>query len=182
MENHVCCLPVLRHGTATVGLAGLAFVCAVLASDRAHSDDPALPTVPLELQALQARLAKYRDPIAAIQDGYFSTLGCVEYPDGTMGIHFLNPRLFGPEPDPSSPQILLYEPDEKGQLHLVGVEWFVPLATGVKERPSLFAQPFEGPMEGHEPLIPKEVHHYDLHAWLFKENPAGLFRHSNPKR
>jgi hypothetical protein len=23
-------------------------------------------------------------------------------------------------------------------------------------------------MEGHEPLIPRELHHYDLHVWLFK--------------
>jgi hypothetical protein len=27
-------------------------------------------------------------------------------------------------------------------------------------------------MEGHEPLMPRELHHYDLHVWLFKENPA----------
>lgn len=58
--------------------------------------------------------------------------------------------------------------------------WFVPLATGVKERPRLFGQPFDGPMEGHEPLMPRELHHYDLHVWLFKENPAGLFAATNP--
>ena len=37
-----------------------------------------------------------------------------------------------------------------------------------------------GPMEGHEPLIPKEFHHYDLHAWLFKDNPEGMFSPTNP--
>jgi hypothetical protein len=35
-------------------------------------------------------------------------------------------------------------------------------------------------MEGHEPLMPRELHHYDLHVWLFKENPAGLFHWTNP--
>jgi hypothetical protein len=32
----------------------------------------------------------------------------------------------------------------------------VPLTADTKKRPSLFGQPFMGPMEGHEPLIPKE--------------------------
>ena len=31
-------------------------------------------------------------------------------------------------------------------------------------------------MEGHEPLMPHGMHHYDLHVWLWKENPAGLFQ------
>jgi hypothetical protein len=35
-------------------------------------------------------------------------------------------------------------------------------------------------MEGHEPLIPQEFVHYDLHAWLFKDNPNGMFSPTNP--
>ena len=106
-------------------------------------------------------------------------MGCVIYPDGNMGVHFVNGALIGPDPDPLSPQVLLYEPVE-GKLRLVSVEWFIPLATGVKDRPELFGHAFEGPMEGHYPLLPLELHHYDLHVWLFMENPAGLFAHSNP--
>jgi hypothetical protein len=49
-----------------------------------------------------------------------------------------------------------------------------------KERPVLLGQPFQGPMEGHEPLIPQGFHHYDLHAWLFKDNPEGMFTPTNP--
>lgn len=98
---------------------------------------------------MRAALEKYRDPVVAVHDGYFSTLGCVEfphaagagrlpYPAGGMGVHFLNPSLIGPVPDPLRPQILVYEPDGD-KLRLVGVEWFIPLATGVKERPQLSA-------------------------------------------
>ena len=58
-------------------------------------------------------------------------------------------------------------------------EWLVPLAS-VKERPTIFGQPFQGPMEGHEPLIPQGFHHYDLHVWLFKDNPLGMFSPTNP--
>jgi hypothetical protein len=34
---------------------------------------------------------------------------------------------------------------------------------------------FSGPMEGHEPLMPPGLHHYDLHVWLWKDNPEGIF-------
>ncbi len=54
-------------------------------------------------------------------------------------------------------------------------------AGGGKERPNLLGQPFQGPMEGHEPLIPQGFHHYDLHAWLFKDNPQGMFSPDQPE-
>ena len=73
-----------------------------------------------------------------------------------MGIHFLNPELIAPVPDPMRPDLLLYEPNGD-KLRLVGAEWFIPLSTGVKERPTLLGQPFDGPMEGHEPLMPHGI-------------------------
>jgi hypothetical protein len=166
-----------------IGFVGLA-----LGVNPARGQRPALPS---ELEALRTSLEKYQDPVVAIRDGYFSTLGCIEYPApggagrvayqaGGMGIHFLNPALVGPVPDPQRPALLLYEPDSQGKLTLIGAEWFVPLATGVKERPQLFGQAFDGPMEGHEPLLPQGLHHYDLHVWLWKPNPAGLFSPTNP--
>ena len=149
------------------------------------------PVVPPELEQVRVALEKYRDPYAAVRDGYLSTVACghvpqsggagrVPYPAGGMGIHFLNPALIGPVPDPMRPQILLYEPDGD-ELRLFGAEWFIPLATGVEEWPEVFGQPFDGPMVGHEPLMPQALHHYDLHVWLWKENPVGLFSPTNPK-
>lgn len=145
---------------------------------------------PPMLDSVRAALRKYQDPVVAIHDGYFSTLGCVEihqpggpgqvaYQPGGMGVHFLNAALIGPVPDPARPQVLLYEPDGDS-LRLVGAEWFIPLATGVRERPQLFGQPFLGPMQGHHPLIPLELSHFDLHVWLFKPNPRGVFDSTNP--
>jgi hypothetical protein len=143
------------------------------------ADAAAAQTLTPELAQLQDALGKYRDPLVAVRDGYFSTVGCVEYANGGMGVHFLNPALIGPTPDPAKPQILVYEPDGE-KLRLVAAEWFIPLATGVTERPTLFGQPFDGPMEGHEPLMPASLHHYDLHVWLFKPNPEGMFKATNP--
>jgi hypothetical protein len=138
------------------------------------------PVLPPELAAVRDALAQYQDPRVAIRDGYLSTLGCVEYPVGGMGVHFVNSALIGPTVDPMRPQILVYEPGPRGSLRLVAAEWFVPLATGVAERPTLFGRPFDGPMAGHEPLMPASLHHYDLHVWLWKENPAGMFNATNP--
>lgn len=161
-------VPVFVLGLAALSLQG----GAALADGKA-------PTLPPELAAVREQLARYKDPVAAVRDGYFSTLGCVHYESGAMGVHFLNPALVSPEPDPAKPQILIYEP-VGDRLELVAAEWFVPLATGVTQRPALFGQPFNGPMAGHEPLMPDALHHYDLHVWLFKENPEGLFAVTNP--
>jgi hypothetical protein len=142
-----------------------------------------------QIDALRKSLEKYNDYKVAVRDLYLSTVGCVhysgekivdhmEYPKGAMGVHFVNVTVQG-APDPMKPNVLIYEPVGK-KLRLVAVEWLVPLTTETKERPSLFGQPFMGPMEGHEPLIPKEYVHYDLHAWLFKNNPLGMFAPANP--
>ena len=144
-----------------------------------------------ELQRAREALDKYKDPVVAVHDGYWSTVGCVTYPKaggqgevpyklGGMGVHFVNFGLLGKALDPLKPQILVYEP-VGGKLQLVAAEWFVPISPEVKDRPQLFGQPFDGPMEGHHPLQPKGLHHYDLHVWLWKENPSGMFAPTNPK-
>lgn len=132
-----------------------------------------------EFLAVKTALEKYQDPIVAVRDGYFSTVACLSFPDGSMGVHFLNLNNVGPVPDPAKPPVLLYEP-VGNTLKLTGAEWFVPLATGVKERPVLLGQPLDGPMDGHEPIMPAELKHYDLHVWLFKDNPDGVFSPANP--
>jgi len=159
----------------------------ILASAPAVAQNPQQMTP--ELQKLREALDKYRDPVMAVHDGYFSTLGCVEYPKagapgqvpypaGGMGVHFFNVMLMG-KLDPLQPQVLVYQP-VGGKLRLVAAEYFVPLSPEVKERPQLFGRPFDGPMVGHHPLMPHEMHHYDLHVWLWKTNPAGMFAPTNP--
>ena len=144
-----------------------------------------------ELQRAREALDKYRDPVVAVHDGYWSTVGCVSYPKpagpgdvpsykpGSMGVHFVNFGLLGKPLDPLKPQILVYEPVGE-KLQLVAAEWFVPISPEVKERPRLFGQPFDGPMAGHHPLQPKALNHYDLHVWLWKDNPHGMFAPTNP--
>ena len=121
--------------------------------------------------------AEYRD--VAVADGYRPTEHCAESPDGGMGLHYVNPALFG-SIDPAKPHILLYR-KVGSQVQLIGVEYFKPdadqdLSTS-GDRPSLFGHPFDGPMPGHEPGMPV---HYDLHVWAWHSNPAGDFAIWNP--
>jgi hypothetical protein len=179
---------------SAVSIAGLAQVllwtaCLLVPGDLRAQESASSAVLPPELEDVRAALDKYRDPIVAVRDGYFSTVACVTfpvaggdgqvpYPAGGMGVHFFNAALVGPQLDPLRPQVLIYEP-EGDELKLVAAEWFVPVATGVVEAPELFGQPFDGPMEGHHPLMPALLHHYDLHVWLWKENPSGLFSPTN---
>ena len=99
-----------------------------------------------------------------------------------MGYHYINfSRMMAPI-DPAKPSILLYAPDREGEMKLLGAEWFKADAdqdlSTTEDRPTLFGQPFNGPMLGHEPGMPI---HYDLHVWLFKANPDGVFAPWNPR-
>ena len=43
----------------------------------------------------------------------------------------------------------------------------------------IFGTKLDGPMEGHAPVLPVELHHWDLHVWLWKANPNGLMHPTN---
>ena len=177
-------------------MARLAFVATLLAvpgspiAAQARAAAVALTSLSPELEKARAALDKYRDPVLAVHDGYFSTVGCIEYPEGGregtmqyvpggMGVHFLNLQLIGPAMAPAKPQVLIYEPDGN-KLRLVAAEWFVPVDASAPSPPTIFGKQLEGPMEGHHPLMPAGLHHYDLHVWLWKDNPAGIFSPTNP--
>jgi hypothetical protein len=163
-------------GTAlVVGAVALTATLAVATRAGAAADD--------ELQAAKAASGRYHSVEQALKDGY-SGVGepCVASPAGAMGIHYVNGPLMGDDAiDPLRPEILLYIPGEDGKLKLIGVEYFKvdadqDLGTA-DDRPSVFGQPFDGPMPGHNPTMPI---HYDLHVWFWEDNPSGMFAPFNP--
>ena len=91
------------------------------------------------------------------------------------------PATIGPKPDSTKPQVLLYEP-VGDKLVLVGAEWFVPVANLEDARRRCSASTMMGPMEGHQPIMTEDLHHWDLHVWLWKDNPNGVFNATNPER
>jgi hypothetical protein len=179
-----------RLTSAYVGLLVAVVTLLAVPDSTLTAQAAAQPALSPELEQVRATLDKYRDPVLAVHDGYFSTVGCIEYREGGregtmqyapggMGVHFLNMQLMGPTLDPAKPQVLIYEPDGD-KLRLVAAEWFVPMGAAGQTRPTIFGKQLEGPMEGHHPLMPTGLSHYDLHVWLWKTNPAGVFAPTNP--
>jgi hypothetical protein len=144
---------------------------------------PVDPKAARDLARAYAASARYLDEKAALADGYVPHQ-CSADPagHGAMGYHYFNESRYG-SLDPAKPAALLFEDGKDGRRRLAGVEWIVvdadqnPRTSG--DRPSMFGgQKFEGPMPGHYPGMPV---HYDLHVWLWKHNPEGLFDRWNPR-
>lgn len=171
-------------------LLGAVLLTPVIAPADAQVRQAGVPVLAPELESVRASLDKYQDPLVAVRDGFLSTLACVDFPaggidggmrfkPGAMGVHFVNMGNVGPTLDPAKPQVLIYEP-QGDKLRLVAAEWFVP-AQLVQDgkAPEILGRTLLGPMAGHEPIMPAELRHYDLHVWLWRENPNGLFEPTN---
>lgn len=197
-------------GMAAIGLALIAAGCsngrtpiapasAAVGAETALQGDPGLGP---QLADVRAATAPFHDVNAAISAGYLNPAGrvCDQIAIGTMGIHSPNLALQATqELDPRRPEVLLYLPKPEGGFRLIGVEYiqFVLLlnpATNqvapwtspnpwpsnyqvVTPTPQLFGQTFNGPMPGHIPGMPW---HWDLHVWVWANNPSGMFAQWNP--
>ena len=174
-----------RIRRATVfGLTIAAAITGTAIAASAHQrPDPSGTLTHAQRKVILEATAAYRDPAAAIAAGYIATDVCVELPGvGGMGYHYVHPQLVADTNiDPTLPEVLVYAPDRRGRPRLAAIEYLRADADGDLatdgDRPTLFAEPFEGPMEGHEPGMPV---HYDLHAWVWKHNPAGELAAWNP--
>ncbi len=167
-----------KHGLPVAAVA-LAVALAFPAAAHDVTIKSAGPTaLTPELIRVRDGLVRFKDVNAAVAEGYVSLEECVAGPGGAMGVHYLNKELVG-STDPLKPTILQYEP-RGGGMKLAGAEWLVPVEAAGGEAPVLFGRKFNGPMPGHEPAMPKELVHYDLHAWLFIDAPTGVFADFNP--
>lgn len=86
-----------------------------------------------------------------------------------MGFHFGMASRIDQNIDPSEPETLLYLPDDDGVMELVAVEYVFP---NVGVVPSLFGQDYH---------YNSARNRYELHAWIWRHNPAGMFEDWNPK-
>jgi len=168
----------------TLGVAVTAILLSSLSATSGAAPARSQDAAPTDtVAAVRRATARYHDPAAAVADGFIATDECAAHPQlGGMGLHYINPARIG---DPSivatEPEVLLYEPAPGGGVRLVGVEWMsidpdgdVTTDAG---RPSVLGVAFDGPMPGHGPDMPV---HFDLHAWIWKHNPAGDFAVWNP--
>lgn len=195
----------MNHVPVTAGVVlGLSLFVSPLLSQ----SPLAVPSEPT-LEAVRAATEKYRDVQVALADGYIAdpTNVCVTSTFegqpaqlGAMGIHYFRPDLLGitavapringtgTHTDFLKPGVLIYEPAADGSLELVAVENLV-FQKAWKEAGNTAAPAFHG----HEyyPMIDNpftgvdEAHgfepHYELHLWLYRENPAGPFMPFNSR-
>jgi hypothetical protein len=95
---------------------------------------------------------------------------------GAMGYHYIDTSILDLTLNELEPEAMVYAPGPKGQLQLGAVEYIVPAAdwdaAGNTEPPSLL---------GHHLHLNKDLGVYVLHAWIWQDNPAGIFEDWNPK-
>jgi len=133
-----------------------------------------------ELAAVRASTAKFHLPEKAQAAGWDLVPGldyCFENPGvGAMGYHYLNTSLLDLTVDAEKPEAMVYPPSPNGDLRLGAVEYIVPAsswdAAGNSQPPSLFGIPFH---------LNANLGVYVLHAWVWENNPTGMFEDWNPR-
>ena len=142
-----------------------------------------------QLAQVRAATAKYHRVDEAVANGYELgwvngdgkriVAGCVSSPTaGAMGYHYFNAALMADNSvDALEPEVLVYAPSPDG-LKLVAVEWVARSAQsnppGVATPPSVLGMPM------HILVPPPGPAFYLTHAWVWAENPAGMFADFNP--
>jgi hypothetical protein len=118
----------------------------------------------------------------ALAKGYTTISHCVTSPLGGMGYHYVNMGLIDAVVNPLQPEALLYEPQKNGRLQLIAVEYIVDGTAWHKlhdDPPMLGDQVFDNYMVVDQ-FNPLGFPHYQLHAWVWKHNPAGMHTAFNP--
>ena len=144
--------------------------------------------------------ANYHSLTVAKKAGYSiladsAGITCIAEPQmGAMGVHYVKGDLVkNPAIDAKHPEALVYAPDRHGRLHLAALEYVViksdwdasqlpPPSLGFGSRdgaapPMLFGQEFNFTDAPNRYGLPP---FYSLHAWIWKDNPAGTFEMWNP--
>jgi hypothetical protein len=181
-------------GLVVLAVAAVALIPAVAsAEEEAAAHDHAAHAAGLQYELAQVRrvTARFHRVEEAMAAGYELgwvngsgtriITGCVSNPTaGAMGYHYFNEELMADNAvDALEPEVLVYASAPDGGLKLVAVEWVVrgPQSNppGVTEPPSVLGMdmhilvPFPGP------------DFYIKHAWIWMQNPSGMFADWNPE-
>jgi hypothetical protein len=130
-----------------------------------------------DLALLRRVTAKFHEFDEATEAGWSAQITpCMVDPGGAggMGFHYGNVGLIDGTARVDQPELLLYEPESNGGLRLVAVEYIIPYTFHSRDAapPVLFGQKF----------IQNDVFQlWGLHAWVWKDNPAGIFANWNPR-
>lgn len=121
------------------------------------------------LRAATAGLHRFEQAAPAGYDEQFPP-GCFSDATGAMGFHYIKSENVGTL-EAAKPQLVLYEPQADGSRKLVGVEYILP-GDPSDPAPVLFDQPF---------TYNTTFKVWALHAWVWENNPLGIFASWNPR-
>ena len=130
-----------------------------------------------QLAALRRATASFHNFDVASHAGWGTPITpCMTDPGGAggMGFHYGNTELINGTATVENPQLLLYEPEKNDRLRLVAVEYIIPYSFHSRdaEPPVLFGQKF---------AQVDAFQLWGLHAWVWKDNPSGIFAAWNPQ-
>lgn len=150
-------------------LARLLATCLLLGTVAVTNAEPLPPETQMELGQVRLATARYHNLQNALDDGYVN----IDVYIPGMGFHYLNPSLLDDTFDPAAPELLVYSPDQQlGKLRLVAVEYAVPLDNPAPEG-------FFGDADHWHAETDFGI--WSLHAWVWLNNPNGIFEPLNPR-
>jgi len=126
------------------------------------------------LDAVRKANDRFKDVKVAKAEGYEPIACASSATAGAMGIHYVNGTLLKDDAlDIAKPEAVMYEPKPDGSLELVAVEYIT-----LKGPASLGGQLFNFTDAPNRYGLPG---FYELHAWAWRQNPAGAFADNNPR-
>ncbi len=134
------------------------------------------------LARLRQATEQYHD-ISALPAGYEQFYQCTDNEGlgAAMGWHYANvPKVLDPAINELDPEVFVYEPRPNGTLRLVAVEYVVFQESWDAihdDPPRLFGQTFTAMPATNRYGLPA---FYELHVWVWKGNPRGVFDDWNP--
>ena len=149
---------------------------AVASRGSGENEDNGSASLRRDLATLRRVTAPFHNFNNAVAAGWSTKItDCMTDPAaGGMGFHYGNTDLINGTVSVDKPELLLYEPDKNGRLRLVAVEYIIPYSIHGRgqEPPVLFGQQFKQN---------DTFQLWGLHAWVWKENPSGIFASWNPR-
>ena len=125
-----------------------------------------------ELGRARAGSASYHNLAQAEAAGYVN----IDVFVPGQGFHYLNPALLDATFEADKPELLVYAPvPHENSLRLVAVEYAVPISLSPDGPPEGFAGSADAWHRNEEFGL------WTLHAWVWLENPNGLFAEVNPR-
>lgn len=144
---------------------------AVFNCDRDDDNQPQPETWELEVEQLKSATQQYVDFAIAEDEGRIDVSGYVP----NMGHHYLQPGLSDGTFELEKPEIILYVPDDNGNMQMVAVEYSI-----VPDDPNNPGSPPEGfTGDKDEWHFNEMVGQWQLHVWTILENPEGIFQPFN---